>query len=35
VDALADDIATACRSLEQKGPVHPSERRRVKTGTGY
>ena len=32
---LADDIAEACETLEQKGGLHPSERARVKTGTGY
>jgi glutamate decarboxylase len=32
---LADDIAEACDTLEQKGGLHPAERRRVKTGAGY
>jgi glutamate decarboxylase len=32
---LADDMAEACDTLKQKGGVHPSERERVKTGTGY
>ncbi len=32
---LADDIAEACATLKAKGGMHPSERRRVKTGTGY
>ena len=32
---LADDIAEACATLKAKGGLHPSERRRVKTGTGY
>ena len=32
---LADDIAEACETLKQKGGLHESERRRVKTGTGY
>ena len=32
---LADDIAQACETLEQKGGLHPSERRRVKVGVGY
>ena len=32
---LADDIAEACATLDQKGGLHPAERRRVKTGTGY
>ncbi len=35
VDRLADDIATACATLEKKGGAHPSERKRIKTGTGY
>ena len=32
---LADDIADACATLEKKGGLHPSERKRVKIGTGY
>jgi glutamate decarboxylase len=32
---LADDIAEACDTLKQKGGLHPSERKRVKIGTGY
>jgi glutamate decarboxylase len=35
VDTLAADIAQACSTLAEKGGVHESERRRVKTGTGY
>ena len=35
VDRLAADIATACATLEKKGGAHPSERKQVKTGTGY
>jgi glutamate decarboxylase len=35
IDRLADDIAQACATLEKKGGAHPSERRQVKTGTGY
>jgi glutamate decarboxylase len=35
VDTLAEDIALACRTLEKKGGAHESERKRVKTGTGY
>jgi glutamate decarboxylase len=35
VDRLAEDIATACATLEKKGGAHPSERKQVKTGTGY
>ena len=32
---LADDIAQACDTLRQKGGLHPLDRQRVKTGTGY
>lgn len=32
---LADDIAEACDTLDQKGGLHPAERRLVKVGTGY
>ena len=32
---LADDIADACATLEKKGGLHPLDRKRVKTGTGY
>jgi glutamate decarboxylase len=35
VDTLAADIARACQTLDDKGGVHESERRRVKTATGY
>jgi glutamate decarboxylase len=35
VDTLAGDIADACRTLEEKGGTHQTERERVKTGTGY
>jgi glutamate decarboxylase len=35
VDTLAEDIDRACTTLDQKGRVHPDERKRVKTGTGY
>jgi glutamate decarboxylase len=35
VDRLAADIAQACTTLEKKGAAHPSERKQVKTGTGY
>src|SRR5215217_6081929 len=35
LDALAGDIADACRTLEKKGGAHQAERVRVKTGTGY
>jgi glutamate decarboxylase len=33
--ALADDIAQACETLAKKGGLHPLDRQRVKTGTGY
>ena len=32
---LADDIAQACEVLAQKGGLHPHDRKRAKTGTGY
>ena len=32
---LADDIAQACETLAKKGGLHPIDRKRVKTGTGY
>ena len=35
VDTLAADISQATETLESKGGAHHSERRRVKTGTGY
>ncbi|MSO40389.1 MAG: glutamate decarboxylase [Solirubrobacterales bacterium] len=35
VDSLAADIATACETLKKKGGAVETERRRVKTGTGY
>ncbi len=35
VDRLADDIELACSTLAEKGGAHPSERKQVKTGTGY
>jgi glutamate decarboxylase len=35
VDVLAEDVASACRTLDEKGGAHESERRQVKTGTGY
>src|SRR3954463_11675265 len=35
VTALADDIAAACETLSKKGALHPIDRQRVKTGTGY
>jgi glutamate decarboxylase len=35
VATLGGDIAEACETLRQKGPLHPSERKRVKTNPGY
>jgi glutamate decarboxylase len=35
VDSLAEDIAQACATLDQKGGLHELDRKRVKTGTGY
>jgi glutamate decarboxylase len=35
VTTLGDDIVEACATLDQKGGVHPIERKRVKTGVGY
>ena len=32
---LADDLALACETLDQKGGLHEIDRKRVKTGTGY
>jgi glutamate decarboxylase len=32
---LGDDLADACDLLEKKGGLHPEERKRVHTGTGY
>jgi glutamate decarboxylase len=34
-DKLAEDLEEACKTLAEKGGVHPSERKRVHTGTGY
>ncbi|HEY1355796.1 MAG TPA: glutamate decarboxylase [Solirubrobacterales bacterium] len=35
IDRLASDIGEACATLEKKGGLMESERRQVKTGTGY
>jgi glutamate decarboxylase len=35
VDTLTDDLASALRTLEVKGPVSESERRRVKTSVSH
>jgi glutamate decarboxylase len=32
---LADDITTACQTLDHKGGLHELDRQRVKTGVGY
>jgi glutamate decarboxylase len=34
-EKLAQDLDTACKTLQEKGGVHASERGRVHTGTGY
>jgi glutamate decarboxylase len=34
-EKLAEDLGEACGTLEEKGGLHPSERKRVHTGTGY
>jgi len=34
-EKLAEDLAEACKTLKEKGGVHPSERKRVHTATGY
>jgi glutamate decarboxylase len=34
-EKLAEDLAQACETLKEKGGVHPSERKRVHTATGY
>jgi glutamate decarboxylase len=35
INHLATDIEQACATLERKGGADPSERKRIKTGTGY
>jgi len=35
VDRLADDIAEACTTLEEKGGAHPHERKKMKRSPGY
>jgi glutamate decarboxylase len=35
VTRLAGDIEQALKTLDEKGGAHPSERKQVKTGTGY
>jgi glutamate decarboxylase len=34
-EQLANDLEQACKTLTEKGGVHPSERKRVHTATGY
>jgi glutamate decarboxylase len=34
-NTLAEDIAQACETLDQKGGLHELDRKRVKTGVGY
>jgi glutamate decarboxylase len=34
-EKLGEDLAEACKTLTEKGGVHPSERKRVHTATGY
>ena len=34
-EKLAEDLEDATEMLKEKGGVHPSERKRVHTGTGY
>jgi glutamate decarboxylase len=34
-NTLADDLAQACTTLDEKGGLHELDRKRVKTGTGY
>jgi glutamate decarboxylase len=34
-EKLAEDLDEACKTLKEKGGVHPSERKRVHTATGY
>jgi len=35
VDTLAGDIEEACATLERKGRVHESERKKIVTGPGH
>jgi glutamate decarboxylase len=34
-EKLAEDLDQACKTLHDKGGLHPSERKRAPTGTGY
>jgi glutamate decarboxylase len=34
-EKLAEDLIDACKLLQEKGGLHPEERKRVHTGTGY
>jgi glutamate decarboxylase len=35
IERLSTDIELACVTLEKKGGAHPSERKKMKTGSGY
>jgi glutamate decarboxylase len=35
VDRLAGDIEQACKTLEEKGGAHPSERHQMKRSPGF
>jgi glutamate decarboxylase len=35
IGCLGEDLATACKALDKKGPLHPADRKRVKTNTGF
>jgi glutamate decarboxylase len=35
IERLSQDIADACRTLDDKGAAHGIERAQVKRGTGY
>jgi glutamate decarboxylase len=35
IQTLGSDIAQACKTLEAKGKLHPMDRKRVKTNTGF
>ena len=35
VTCLGNDLIQACKALDAKGPLHPQDRKRVKTNTGF
>jgi glutamate decarboxylase len=35
VQTLGNDIVAACETLKKKGSLHPADRKRVKTNTGF